>query len=538
MERGEIMATDTYSNVESQVYSYVVNTIGYNTAIACGILANVEAESNFNPEAVGDGGDAYGLFQWNDRRSKLFSHTGTTKPSVSQQLSFVKYELNSTETRARNAIEKLPNTAQGAYDAADIFCRLFERPRNSTSEGARRGGIARDKYWSKYANGTPSTGVSFVSNLGQRIVQIAKSLVGSPYVQGGNMYDNDKQGADGPGLVYYCYKEAGVDIPESTIVGYHKSYESTAKRINDVSDVCAADLLFYLDDNVGLGDIAIANGDGGMIYVSNSLGVTEVDSIGSPADILRILSDAETSQGYVPSSEESAGSATGTNAIDYIALTSYDPYALSIKNNLSRIETAGYDYGYLIDLTHGGGFRFYVPEFTEQAGANWSNIDIRGRSVGVKAYDSTDSRTITVSLDLYAGAGLYEATPGESGEETVSRLHRDAYFVKSLEYPDYSNAITRPPSTVHLILGSAVNIIGVVSSVIIEHMKPVDSQNRAMYLKMTFTVTQTAVNPPDYADIRRGQYAIIGTADRDSLDIESPFQDATNAPIYTEEDER
>ena len=203
-----------------------------------------------------------------------------------------------------------------------------------------------------------------------------------------------------------------------------------------------------------------------------------------------------------------------------------------MRENLSKVEAAGYDYGYLIDMDHGGEFKFYIPEYSEQAGANWGDIEIRGRSVTVKTYESTNSRNITISLDLYAGVGLYEATSDESGEDTVSRLHKDMYFVKSLEYPDYTNVITRPPSVVHLILGSAINIAGVVTGVVVEHMKPLDKYNRAMYVRLSFSVLQIATNPIDYRDVRNGQYALIDTNYIDSLLIGENNSVDTNTPVY------
>ena len=110
------------------------------------------------------------------------------------------------------------------------------------------------------------------------------------------------------------------------------------------------------------------------------------------------------------------------------------------------------------------------------------------------------------------------------------------YFVKSLEYPDYTNVITRPPSVVNLILGSAINISGVISNVTIEHLKPLDQYNRAMYVKLSFTVTQTAVNPIDYTDVRNGQYALISTTDIDSLLVgdKNSVVNPTNTPTYSE----
>lgn len=189
----------------------------------------------------------------------------------------------------------------------------------------------------------------------------------------------------------------------------------------------------------------------------------------------------------------------------YRYLSYHDPYSSTVQANLTRITSNSSKYGYLIDLTHGGQFQFYLPEFTEQAGANWSNVDITGRSVDVVSYNSTSSRSIGITLELYAGEGIYRV------KDPVTKLHQDANFLKSLEYPDYSDPIATPPSVVQLILGEKLNMIGIVKDVTVEHRKPLDSQNRSMYLHVTFTVSQVAVNPPDYSDIRSGIYYLRTT---------------------------
>lgn len=199
----------------------------------------------------------------------------------------------------------------------------------------------------------------------------------------------------------------------------------------------------------------------------------------------------------------------------YISLSGTNPYTSILESNLSSMEAEGYKYGYLIDNNTGDEFKFYVPEFSESAGANWNVVDIPGRSVDIHSYSKTNSRKITVSLELYAGEGLYKAT--SSGDDVVSKMHRDLNFVKSLEYPDYTNVIIKPPSTVHLILGSAVNMIGIVSDVQVEHLKPLDSQNRSMYTKLSFTVTQISADPPGYKEIRGASVGMTSTKDVSSL---------------------
>ena len=66
------------SSNERQIYDFL-KSHGFNTAAAVGILANIEMESNFNPNAKGDyvngSATSYGICQWhNDRWSNLKSY--------------------------------------------------------------------------------------------------------------------------------------------------------------------------------------------------------------------------------------------------------------------------------------------------------------------------------------------------------------------------------------------------------------------------------------------------------------------------------
>jgi cell wall-associated NlpC family hydrolase len=519
-----------YSDIEDLAYGFIVEELGYNTAIACGILANIERETfpNFNPFSVNSIG-AYGLIQWlGGRKTNLFNYTKSTNPSALDQLRFMKYELEGSENKTHRNISKLPNTAEGAYEAGKLFGYHYERfsTNPESEEGIKRATLARDTYWAYYSKNPQPKSNNI--NVGQRIVQIARQQEGKDYSEGATGPDS----FDFAGLVFYCYNEAGYFLPNLSADALYDKYKNTAKKVQPMY-TAAADLLFYEKDpnSSGFELMAIADGAGGRIYADKQAKKVVVkNGLDNPAFILRVLSESETSSGVLPGLVDSTGD--GLDPSTYASLTSYDPYTSLM---LTNIKAEGYDYGYLIDMDHGGEFKFYIPEYTEQAGAQWSDISIRGRSVTIKSYDSTSSRSISISLDLYAGAGLYAPKSGESGEDTVSRLHSDMNFVKSLEYPDYTSIVTKPPSVVHLILGSAINIAGVVSGVSVEHLKPLDEYNRAMYIKLSFTVTQIAVNPIDYRDVRAGQYTLISTTDIDSLHT-GDSSDATNAPIYAEKE--
>ncbi len=146
-------ASDRKTN-EVKVYNYLVSNMGLNTAAACGLMANVECESNFNVKEKGDGNTSFGLFQWHrGRKSNLIqycSEKGLDYQTVEGQLSYLEYELKKSYKGVYNYIKSVKNTAQGAYDAAYYWCYYYEVPSNRASKSAKRGNIAKNTYWKKY----------------------------------------------------------------------------------------------------------------------------------------------------------------------------------------------------------------------------------------------------------------------------------------------------------------------------------------------------------------------------------------------------
>ena len=63
------------STTEIQVYNQLVGKLGFNTAAAAGLMANIKHESGFNCSGTGDGNTSFGLFQWHaGRKSRLISY--------------------------------------------------------------------------------------------------------------------------------------------------------------------------------------------------------------------------------------------------------------------------------------------------------------------------------------------------------------------------------------------------------------------------------------------------------------------------------
>jgi hypothetical protein len=107
---------------------------GWTAEQAVGIVGNLQAESgaSLRIDALGDGGKAYGIAQWHpDRQAKFAKVAGKDirESSFQEQLAFVHWELNNTESKAGGIIKK----AKTAEEAAWLFDEYYER-----SSGAHR----------------------------------------------------------------------------------------------------------------------------------------------------------------------------------------------------------------------------------------------------------------------------------------------------------------------------------------------------------------------------------------------------------------
>ena len=129
--------------------------LGWSPAQAAGIVANLIAESNLNPAAVGDGGQAYGIAQWHPDRQQHFRDfmgkeiQGST---LDEQLAFVAAELEGPEKAAGDALRACTT----ARAAGACVSERYERPANRESEAAKRGTLA-ERIFADYASAAPAT---------------------------------------------------------------------------------------------------------------------------------------------------------------------------------------------------------------------------------------------------------------------------------------------------------------------------------------------------------------------------------------------
>ena len=123
---------------------------GFSTEAVAGIMANIQRESNFNLQSLGDGGTSYGLCQWHEGRwNKLKNHCGNKIDTVECQLDYLLFEL-------KNNYKNVYNYVIGNYSAYDIgfrFCYNYEIPGARDTSCAPRGEIAQNTYVPYVLNG-------------------------------------------------------------------------------------------------------------------------------------------------------------------------------------------------------------------------------------------------------------------------------------------------------------------------------------------------------------------------------------------------
>ena len=165
-------STGSHSITPKEVYTYLKGK-GYDDAAIAGILANIEAESNFDASdrAEHKAGDGYtygglGLFQWNGGRTealkKWAAETGRDYQDAGTQLDYMIKEAaeNSVTTKDLNLYDdNADGAAAAAYHFADKFERCAEQYKAPRKEKAM-------KWFTKIQSGEFSgAGPGIMSNL-------------------------------------------------------------------------------------------------------------------------------------------------------------------------------------------------------------------------------------------------------------------------------------------------------------------------------------------------------------------------------------
>ena len=141
---------------EAQVLQYCMQTLRFNRAAACGVLANIYCESGFRTNAIGDGGTSVGICQWhNGRWTRLRAYAPDDWQTLEGQLHFMRKELFTGYRDTLKYLHSVPDNAQGAYDAAYYWCMHYEMPDKTMSRSITRGYLAQNIYWERYKDVNP-----------------------------------------------------------------------------------------------------------------------------------------------------------------------------------------------------------------------------------------------------------------------------------------------------------------------------------------------------------------------------------------------
>lgn len=149
---------------EEQVFKFLTTVLSFdgkkfNNAAACGILANIQKESSFNPTTSGDNGTSYGLCQWHDTKpnkgrmtnmKNFCKNNNYSYSTITGQMMYLQKELyDSYNKDVLQPILRVNNNESGAMEAAKIWCKKFEIPENKEQIAIERAEYAKI-FWAKY----------------------------------------------------------------------------------------------------------------------------------------------------------------------------------------------------------------------------------------------------------------------------------------------------------------------------------------------------------------------------------------------------
>ncbi len=108
---------------------------GFSNEAVTGLLANIQAESNFKPTIYGDNGTSYGICQWHKGRfTNLKKYCGDKYKTVECQLDYLLHELRNGEKNSFKVLQ----SKNSAYQMVTKFCQVFERPAGGAKSCNRR----------------------------------------------------------------------------------------------------------------------------------------------------------------------------------------------------------------------------------------------------------------------------------------------------------------------------------------------------------------------------------------------------------------
>ncbi|MBQ1550628.1 MAG: hypothetical protein IIZ67_00870, partial [Bacilli bacterium] len=143
---------------ETQASIYkILREKGYSKAAICAILANMEHESSFRKDALGDYENgqptSYGLCQWHAGRwtklKNFCSDNGYDVASIEGQLAYMDHELQTDDYKyIYDKLMSVDDTIEGAKEASKYWTIHFEVPKHKEQRAVERA-ESIGKYWER-----------------------------------------------------------------------------------------------------------------------------------------------------------------------------------------------------------------------------------------------------------------------------------------------------------------------------------------------------------------------------------------------------
>ena len=263
-------STDGLGEREARVASYLLGK-GLDPLHTAAVMGNVQAESDFDPEAVEVGGGGHGLCQWTGGRYAQLQEYARSKgrpwSDAYAQLDFLWAEMTGEGDAAPYCSVQYDHQGflviEDIEEATRYFGRAFERPLESAANWDRRISRARAYYAIMTGSG---------SGMGSAVVDRALEKLGCPYVWGAAGPDS----FDCSGLVVWSYSQAGVTGMGRTTYDQIRQCEVIPE-----SDALPGDLIFMRFSSPGVPEhVGIYMGGGMMVHAPTFGATVTIDAAG------------------------------------------------------------------------------------------------------------------------------------------------------------------------------------------------------------------------------------------------------------------
>jgi len=137
----------------------------------------------------------------------------------------------------------------------------------------------------------------------------------------------------------------------------------------------------------------------------------------------------------------------------------------------------------------------YIPgEITESIQANWEEVTIIGRSNPILTWGSTGARQVSLQLTFFA-----DGNDGGVRKEVFQKIR----FLQSFQFPEYASNNVFAPHRVHLILGTFINIVGIMEASEVTWKAPYELDTKLpLMAEIPLTIKETDLDPRGFKAFR------------------------------------